>query len=114
MKKLIFVFLLMFSQVSQAGVDLASTVGRIKFNGDGRLWLKMTNPRFDEYCKPGWYGFNLYIPESDPAFPYYYGLITSALANNQKLYIANISKFDGSVVCDLTKTGYGVVVLKSQ
>lgn len=70
----------------------------------------MTDARFDQYCKPGWYGFNMYIPTSDSAFPYYYGLITSALAKGQNVYVANISHYDGSTACDLTRTGYGIVV----
>lgn len=98
------------SSVAMAGTDLTSTIARVKLNGDGKLWIKMNDARFDQYCKPGWYGFNLYIPVSDPAFPYYYGLITSALAKGQNLYIANISHYDGSTACNLTETGYGIVV----
>lgn len=95
-----------------AGVDLASTIERIKVSGDGKLWLKMTNSAFDQYCKPGWYGFNLYIPETDKSYPYYYGLIATALAKDKAVYIANISTFDGSKACDITKTGYGLVLKK--
>ncbi len=105
-------FLLPFACYS--GVDLTSKISRVKLNGDGNLWIKMESDSFDEYCKPGWFGFNLYIPESDKYFPYYYGLLTSALASGQNVYIANISKYDGSTACDLTKTGYGVVVLKTK
>lgn len=101
---------LLISPVSDAGVDLVSTIQRIKFNGDGKLWLKMANSQFDQYCSPGWNGFNLYIPQSDSSFPYYYGLVLSAMSKEQELHIANISKFDGSSACDLTKTGYGIVV----
>lgn len=102
--------LLLMSVNASAGVDLQSKIDRIKLSGDGKLWLKMADSRFDQYCKQGWYGFNLFIPESSPSFPYYYGLIASALANNQPLYIANVSVFNGSTACDLTKTGYGIVV----
>ena len=73
-----------------AGVDLSSTIERIKINGDGKLWLKMTSRAFYQYCKPGWYGFNLYIPETDKSYPYYYGLITTALAKEKPIHIANI------------------------
>lgn len=100
----------LISTMASAGVDLRSTVERVKLNGDGKLWLKMSDTRFDQYCRPGWYGFNLYIPMTDEAFPYYYGLITSALAKGQQLYIANISTYDGTTVCDLTETSFGIVV----
>lgn len=112
MKLKAFALGMLLSPFCTAGVDLVSTVERVKLNGDGKLWLKMTSSTFDQYCKPTWFGFNLYIPESDPSFPYYYGMVVSALANGQSLHIANISKFDGSTTCDLTKTGYGIVVKK--
>jgi hypothetical protein len=107
------VFSLIISANAFAGVDLSSTVERIKINGDGKLWLKMTSATFDQYCKNGWYGFNLYIPTSDPSYPYYFGLVTTALTKNLSLYIANISSFNGTTSCDLTKTGYGIVLKKA-
>lgn len=110
MKFKIFCTSLFFSSFCFAGVDLSSTIERIQLKSDGKLWLKMTSPAFDTYCKPGWYGFNLYILESDPSYPYYYGLVTSALAKNQSIRISNISYFDGTKACDIVKTGYGVVV----
>ena len=103
---------MLLSSTVFAGVDLSSKIERIKLNGDGKLWIKMSNSSFDTYCKPGWMGFNMYVPESDKSYPYYYGLITSALAKQQTLYIANISTFNGTGSCDLTKTGYGIVVYK--
>lgn len=113
MKVLLIILTLLYPTFAFSGVDIGSKIERIKLSGDGYLWLKMTHSLFDQYCKPGWHGFNLYIPESDPRYPYYYGLITSALANNQSLYIANISMYDGTTACDLTKTGYGIVVNKA-
>lgn len=98
------------SCMSHAGVDIASTVERLKINGDGKLWIKMTSPAFDKYCKKGWYEFNMYIPESDKSYPFYYALLTTALSSGKSVYIANISKYDGSTYCDLTKTGYGIVL----
>ncbi|CCN80997.1 hypothetical protein VIBNISFn27_200012 [Vibrio nigripulchritudo SFn27] len=99
-----------FASTSFAGVDIASTVERLRVNGDGKLWIKMTDPGFDKYCKTGWYGFNMYIPESDKSYPFYYAMLTTALSNGHSIYIANISKFNGSDYCDLTQTGYGIVL----
>ena len=112
MKYILAAVLTVFSMVSFAATDIQSTIERVQLKGDGNLWIKMTNSGFDRFCKPGWHGFNLFIPQSDAAFPYYYGLVTSALAKGQDLYIANIDVFDGSTHCDLTKTGYGIVVQK--
>ncbi|MDZ7923414.1 MAG: hypothetical protein U5M23_05005 [Marinagarivorans sp.] len=113
MKKFLLGLLLLNSTVAFAGVDLASTIARIQLKGDGKLWIKMSSGEFDKYCKPGWNGFNLYIQESDPSFPYYYGLIATALSKGQRLYVANISVFNGTSTCDLIKTGYGVTVLNN-
>jgi len=113
MKKILLTLSLLFVPLVHAGVDISSTVDRMWVHKDGNLHFKMTNARFDEYCKPGWFGFNLFIPVSDKNYAYYYGLVTTALTKNLRLYIANISKFDGSTSCDLTQTGYGMVLLKS-
>ena len=111
--KVLFISLL-FSISSFAGVDLTSTIDRVHLRGDVKLWLKMTNALFDEYCKPGWHGFNIYILDTDPSYPYYYGLITSALSKNQNVMIANISYFNGTTACDVVKTGYGIVVNRNK
>jgi len=109
MKKILLMICLLFVPFAHAGVDIASNVERVQIK-NGALWIKMTDARFDTYCKPGWYGFNLFIPESDKLFPYYYGIVTAALTQGKTLFIANISIYDGSGGCDLTKTGYGVVM----
>jgi len=57
-------------------------------------------------------GVNLYIPETDKSYPYYYSLVTTALVKEKSVFIANISVFDGSKACDITKTGYGLVLKK--
>jgi len=106
-------FLVTFSSYGVAGVDLTSQIDRIQINGDGNLWVKLADPRFDAYCKSGWFGFNVYIPQTDKNYPYYYGLITTALTKNLSVRISNISHFDGTKACDITQTGYGIVLLKN-
>jgi len=105
----IFLFTLIFSPCC-VGLDLSGYVQRIWIKNDDTLMIKMKESSFDTYCQPGWYGFNLSIPMSDKNFPYYYGLITTAIAKNQPLFIANITVFNGTTACDLTKTGYGIVL----
>ena len=113
MKIKIAILSLMLSSHALAGVDLSSTIERIKLNGDGKLWLKMTSASFEQYRKPGWYGFNLFIPESDKISYITMDLLPQHILNSQSLYIANISKFDGAQTCDITQTGYGIVVKKT-
>ncbi len=98
------------SLFSQAGIDFSGKVQRVKINEGGRLYFKIDSSGIDDYCKAGWFGFNLYIEKSDKDFPYYYGLLLSAMANNQTVRISNINVFDGTVSCDVIKTGYGIVL----
>lgn len=100
---------LIVSNAASAGVDISGTVPRIWVNPNGNLYFTVNNPAVNTYCAPGWYGFNMYIPKTDPNFPYYFGVLASAVANGKPVYIANISVFNGSTMCDITQTGYGVV-----
>jgi len=112
--QIIFLLLLVtFSKHGVSGTDLTSKIDRIQINGDGKLWIKLSEPRFDEFCKPAWFGFNVYIPQSDKNYPYYYGLVTTALTHSHYVRISNISYFDGTKPCDITQTGYGIVLLKN-
>jgi hypothetical protein len=103
-------FIWCISLYAYAGVDITGKIERVWLRSDGTLWFKLNNALVDTYCKPGWFGFNLYIKESDSNFPYYYGLVTSANANGQSVRISNISIFDGATSCDVIQTGFGIVV----
>ena len=107
---LFFMLFWCISNYTFAGVDLTGKITKIWLKNDDKLWFTIDNPQFDTYCKPGWFGFNLYIPKSDKDFPYYYGLISSANAKGQSVRISNISVFDGSTACNVIQTGYGIVV----
>ncbi len=102
--------LLCLPLTSHAGVDLGGKVMRIQLDNSANLWFKMDNPAFDTYCKKGWFDFNLYVPKNSPDFPYIYSTLMTALESGKPLYLANISTFNGSTPCDLTKTGYGIVI----
>jgi hypothetical protein len=112
MKKIFVLILALLPMLTMAGTDLSGKVERMAIRGDGNLWIKLNNASFDTYCKPGWFGFNLYIPTQSADYPYFYGLVTTALAQDKTLYIANISTYNGSTACDLTKTSFGIVMLK--
>ncbi|MBY0444263.1 MAG: hypothetical protein K2Q15_03530 [Burkholderiales bacterium] len=112
MKKLCFAILLILSSLSFAGVDIAGPVQRVQLAPDGKLWFTMETTSAATYCKPGWFSLTMYIPRDHPDFAYYFAMLLSATAKGKSVYIANISAFDGSGPCDITKTGYGLVVLQ--
>jgi len=104
------VFLISVSTFSIAGVDITGKIVKVWLKDDDKLWFKLDTSQVDTYCKPVWFGFNLYVPKSDKDFPYYYGLITSANANGQSVRISNINVFNGSTACNIIETDYGIVV----
>jgi len=93
-------------------VDIAGTVPRIWVASDGNLWFIVDTPPANTYCLPGWFGFNMFIPKGDPNFVYYYGLLVGAVAKAKPVYIANISTFNGTTACDISKTGFGIVLMQ--
>ena len=64
------------------------------------------------YCKPGWYSLTMYVPKENPQFPYYFAMLVAAASKGKSVFVANISVFDGTGPCDITKTGYGLVFLQ--
>lgn len=96
---------------SQAGVDLSGPVQRVHLDSAGNLWFAMDTTASGTYCKKGWFSLNMYVPKSSPEFPYYFAMLSTAVSKGKSVYVANISTFDGSGACDITKTGYGLVLL---
>lgn len=110
MKK--FLIILSFGLISinvSAGVDVYGYITSVHLK-DGLLNFSFSNRTADAYCKVGWSGLSFYVPTDHKDYPYYYGLLATANLNKQKVRIPNISKFNGSTACDITKTGYGIVV----
>lgn len=104
------ILLIAFASTSFAGVDIGGHVTRLWIDGGGNVWFKLDNDSADPYCAKGWYDFNLYVPAADPNYPYLYGLLMTAASKKQSIYVANISVFNGSTACDVTRTGYGLVL----
>jgi len=103
--------LLLSTAPARAGVDVSGLVPLIWVSGNGDLWFTVNSPTVPTYCLPGWYGVTMTVPRSDPNYAYYYGLIATAVAKGKSVYIANISIYNGTTPCDITRTGYGVVLL---
>lgn len=101
----------LLSTSTLAGVDVAGYITSVHLK-DGVLNFSFSNRAADTYCKVGWAGLSFYIPTDHKDYPYYYGLITSANIHNQQVRLPNVSVFDGSKACDITKTGYGIIVYK--
>jgi hypothetical protein len=110
MKKLLAaLFVGLTSLPAFAGVDVSGYITSVHLK-DGVLNFSFSNRAADAYCKVGWAGLSFYVPTDHKDYPYYYGLITSANSKKQQIRLPNISAFNGSTACDITKTGYGIIV----
>jgi putative methionine-R-sulfoxide reductase with GAF domain len=54
----------------------------------------------------------MYVPANHPQYTYYYGILMTALTKGKVVDIPNISVFDGTTACDVTKTECGITILK--
>jgi hypothetical protein len=84
--------------------------------GSDQLWFSIAplyGANVSLYCQAGWAGLTMYVPTTDPDYPYYYGLLLTSLTKNISIYLANISFYSNSPACDVTKTGYGVLLLNN-
>ena len=99
---------------AHAGDDLRGQVAAVHIASDGKLWFALTpaagTSAPSTYCKPGWGGFNLYVPRDHSEYPYYYAMLMTAVSKGKPVYVANISIYDGTGACDITKTGYGLFI----
>lgn len=98
------------AQPAAAGVDLNGTITQLQLAPDGKLWFSLSTGG-TTYCAAGWGGLNMYVPRNHPDYPYYYGILMLALSSGKHLYIGNISVYNGTTACDITTTGYGLIVL---
>lgn len=98
-----------FSFKVSAGVDVTGYITSVQLK-DGALNFSFSNRAADAHCKVGWAGLQFYVPTDHKDYPYYYGLISSANSKKQKVRLANISVLSGTTACDITKTGYGILV----
>ena len=113
LNKIACIFLLFgFSQTCSAGYDVTGLIEGVQINADG-IRFGFHSGGASKYCADAWNGMNFYIPATNPTFPYYYTLIVSAFNKKQTIYMGNISVFNGTTPCDVSQTGYGIVVLGS-
>lgn len=94
-----------------AGTDISGPVQRLHVADDGALWFAMDTTSAQTFCKPGWFSLTMYVPANHPQYQYYYGMLLTAVAKGRSVVVANISHYNGTVSCDITKTGYGLVLL---
>src|SRR5262245_27317574 len=75
------------SHVDAADIRGAVTSMQVK-PGSNQLWFTiapMYGANLNLYCQSGWAGLTMYIPTSDPDYPYYYGLLLTSLTKNLDL-----------------------------
>ena len=111
--KLAMSFVLLFSALEAiAGVDISGPVQAVQVAPDGTLWFAMDTTPASTYCISGWMGLTMYVPNDHPQYPYYFAMLVAAASKNKNVYVGNISIYNGSSSCDITKTGYGLVFLQ--
>ena len=91
-----------------AGVDVSGHITEVQVTPDG-LYFATDIPNSTTYCAVRWNNLNMLVPQSDPNYVFYYGLIMTAYSKGKLIYLGNISVFNGTTACDITKTGYGIV-----
>lgn len=96
---------------ANAGVDVSGLVQRIWQHPNGNLYFRIDSSISDTYCQKGWWDTNMYIPAGDPNYAFYYGLLLASISKQRPIYLGNISYFNGTVPCNITQTGYGIVLL---
>ena len=121
MKKLhlyVLAALLLTPGIASAGADLEGKVTNIsirggnnalRFNVDVEIIHRSGGKTLQDYCLHKW-GGRFVVPMDHPSFPYWYGMLTSKDAAEYGIKVANISYFDGTTSCDISKTGYGLVL----
>jgi hypothetical protein len=107
------IILLAISNFAAAGVDASGPVDvvQVSANGDLNFRMQAINVNISNYCKGGWYGLNMFVPKGHPEYPYYYAMVMTAATKAKNLYVANVGIYNGTTVCDITKTGYGLVLV---
>ncbi|WP_323141135.1 hypothetical protein [Massilia phyllosphaerae] len=102
----------LFANTAYAGADIWGTVQRMQLGADGKIWFVLDSTDTATYCKSEWFEFNMYVPPDNPQYAYYYGILMTSLLKGKGVVVANISVFNATAACDITKTGYGIAILK--
>ena len=97
---------------AQAGVDIAGPVQRVHIAPDGKLWFAMDTTSASTYCAQVLFSLTMYGPKDHPKYPYYFAMLVAAASKGKNVMVANISMYNGTVPCDITKAGYGLVFLQ--
>jgi hypothetical protein len=111
--KLIVASFIWFALLADANaVDVRGVVSGLWFKpGTNQLWFAINGQDTSPYCVPNWLGLSMYIPTTDPNFSYYYGLLLASMSKKITIYMPSISFYQNSTDCDITKTGYGFILV---
>lgn len=102
-----------FFQLNAYGYDVCGKVNYINLRTEGLYWSVIRNDT-EKFCSglSSYQNMMMVVPVSHPQFAYYYGLVSMAYAQSQILCSLNVHLLGEQVVCDVTKTGYGIMLYK--
>lgn len=111
-KAFLIVMLGLITSSAFGGTDIVGKVVAVHIDSSS-LKFELKGASVATYCAGGWAGLNMIVPKTDPQFPYYYSQVLAAYKENWNVYIGNVSALGtGIQYCDITKTGYGILVIK--
>jgi hypothetical protein len=98
------------TNVTFAGTDVTGVVAQMWVDSSGNLWFRLNNTSADAYCAKNWGNNNLYVPATNANYAFFYGIVLASLTKGLTVDVPNISVFNGSTSCDITQTGYGIML----
>ena len=106
--------LLLFTGIAHAAADLKGEVTNISIRGgnnnlhpnaDVDIIRKSGGKTLQDHRLNRW-GGRFVVPVDHPSFSYWYGMRPLRDAAEHGVKVANISYFDGTTSCEISKTGY--------
>ena len=98
------------SSLAFAGTDVTGIVQQMWVDSSGNLWFRLNNTSADAYCAKNWGNNNLYVPAGNANYSFFYGVVLASVTKGITVDVPNISVFNGSTSCDITQTGYGIML----
>jgi hypothetical protein len=111
--KFLTVALIWFATITNAhAVDARGVVTEIWLKpGTNQLWFSINGTDTSPYCVANWLGVSMYVPTTSSDYPYIYGMLVTSMTKNIAIYMPGISIYQNSTDCDITKTGYGLLLV---
>ena len=114
LRKIIGILLLAnLASTAFAGTDEKGVVAQMWVDSTGNLWFRLNNTNADSICGSSlWYNNNLYVPAGNASYALYYGIVLASVTKNLTVDVPDLGYPAGNVnPCDITKTGYGIMLI---